>query len=409
MRKGRLGPAEAYLLHSLAAISIAAAFYARVFHDDPAVKLAAICGTTVVAAALLIAWGAEAGQFYLSQGFVVAVVALLQVLPEFAVEAAYSWSGKVHLMMANATGSVRLLIGVGWSLILFTAAAAHRLRRREGIFVLRLKPEALVETAGFALSMVWFGVILLKRTLSILDTAVLGGIYALYMLALYRLPPEEKEEIGDLVAPARFLAQDASGRPRTRLVVSYFAIGGATIFAVAHPFAHSLEKSAIEMGVDPFLVAQWVAPFLSEFPEKVTAFYWAQKVRLAPMALLNMVSSTVNQWTLLFAMIPLVYRISPNGGGPVPIDDHHAKELLLSMCMTVYGMVVLLSRRVSVRNALTLFALWLAQLLWPSIHFEASIAFGALTLFEIGRRWGEIDLRGDLRHTWALLRGRGRE
>ncbi|MCI0585546.1 MAG: hypothetical protein L0323_01740 [Planctomycetes bacterium] len=416
MKEGRrLAPAEAYLLHSLAAIAIAAAFYARVNHDDPALRLASICGVTVVASALLIAWAAEATQFYLSQGFVVAVVALLQVLPEFAVEAYISWSGKVDLMMANATGSVRLLIGLGWSLILFTAAASHRIRHHEGRFVLRLRPEALVETAGFLAAMAWFLVILAKRSLSLLDTGVLGGVYALYMLALYRLPPEEKEGIEDLVAPARFLAVAPSGRPRTKLVVFYFVVGGATIFAVAEPFVESLKHSALELGLPTFFVIQWIAPFLSEFPEKVTAFYWAQKVKLAPMALLNMVSSTVNQWTLLFAMIPLVYRISPNGGGVVPIDAHHAEELLLSMAMTIYGAVVLLSRRVSFRNGLTLFVLWLAGLLFPnrypglpdvSSHLLTAGLFGALTLLEIGRRWKEMALRADLAHTWALLRGR---
>ncbi|HKB17219.1 MAG TPA: hypothetical protein VKF62_14220, partial [Planctomycetota bacterium] len=265
MRQGRrLAPAEAFLLHSVAAIAIAAAFYARVSHDDPPVRLAAIAGASVVAAALVIAWSAEATQFYLSQGFVVAVVALLQVMPEFAVEATISWKGEVQNMMANATGSVRLLVGFGWSLILFTAAVSHRLRRREGTFVLRLKPEALIETAGFALAMLWFAVVLAKRTLTLLDTGVLGGIYVLYMLALYRLPSEGKEEIHALVAPARFLADDGAGRPRSRLVLLYFAIGGAAIFAVAEPFYESLKATAPALGLSTFFVVQWIAPALSE-------------------------------------------------------------------------------------------------------------------------------------------------
>lgn len=405
MKRGRLGPAEAYLLHSLAAIAVAAAFYARGAHDQEAVRLATICGVTVVAAALLIAWAAEAAQFYLSQGLIVAVVALLQVLPEFAAEAYISWTGDVPNMMANATGSVRLLIGLGWSMILFVAAISHRIRGHEGRFVLRLKPESLVETAGFAAAMLWFAVILAKRELTLLDTGVLVGIYVLYMVLLFRLPPEEKEAIDDLVAPARFLAVNHVGKPRTGLVVFFFLIGGATIFAVAKPFVESLKHSALVWGLPSFFVIQWIVPFLTEFPEKVTAFYWAQKVKLAPMALLNMVSSTVNQWTLLFAMLPFVYRISPRGGGAIPIDDHHARELLLSMSMTVYGTVVLLSRRVSVRNAVTLFVLWLTTMLWPSLHVHAAVLLGALTLFEIGRRWTEINLRADLRHTWALIRG----
>src|SRR3989442_14509704 len=64
------------------------------------------------------------------------------------------------------------------------------------------------------------------------------------------------------------------------------------------------------VGVSQFVLVQWVAPFLSEFPEKVSAFYWARRVTHAPMALMNMVSSNINQWTVLAAMIPLVYGYS---------------------------------------------------------------------------------------------------
>ena len=59
-----------------------------------------------------------------------------------------------------------------------------------------------------------------------------------------------------------------------------------------------------------FVFIQWVAPFVSEFPEKVSAFYWARTVDRASMALMNMVSSNINQWTLLAAMLPIVYSIS---------------------------------------------------------------------------------------------------
>jgi len=67
---------------------------------------------------------------------------------------------------------------------------------------------------------------------------------------------------------------------------------------------------AASLGVSQFVFVQWVAPFLSEFPEKLSAFYWARRVSHAPMALMNMVSSNVNQWTVLAAMIPLVYGVT---------------------------------------------------------------------------------------------------
>ena len=46
----------------------------------------------IVASAFLIAWGAEATQFLVSQGLALAMLAWLQTLPEFAVEAVIAWN-----------------------------------------------------------------------------------------------------------------------------------------------------------------------------------------------------------------------------------------------------------------------------------------------------------------------------
>ena len=79
---------------------------------------------------------------------------------------------------------------------------------------------------------------------------------------------------------------------------------------MAEPFLGSLLAVAHFLGVPNFVFIQWVAPFVSEFPEKVSAFYWARTVDRASMALMNMVSSNINQWTLLTAMLPIVYSMS---------------------------------------------------------------------------------------------------
>ena len=46
---------------------------------------------SVLGSAMLIAWAAEAAQFLLSQGLALAILAWLQTLPEFAVEAVIAW------------------------------------------------------------------------------------------------------------------------------------------------------------------------------------------------------------------------------------------------------------------------------------------------------------------------------
>src|SRR5512136_1087485 len=83
---------------------------------------------TVLASAFIISWAAEAAQFLMSQGLALAILAWLQTLPEFAVEAVIAWEAgrdpaKTHLAIANFTGSLRLLVGLGWPMIYFVAAA----------------------------------------------------------------------------------------------------------------------------------------------------------------------------------------------------------------------------------------------------------------------------------------------
>src|ERR1700757_4828641 len=89
----------------------------------------------MIGAAFLVAWAAEAAEFLFSQGLALAVLALVQTMPEFAVEAVIAWqAGKnppmVHLAIANFTGSLRLLTGFGWPMIY--AVAAYSSRRKYG-------------------------------------------------------------------------------------------------------------------------------------------------------------------------------------------------------------------------------------------------------------------------------------
>src|SRR5207244_10289402 len=83
---------------------------------------------SVLASAFVVAWGAEAAQFSVSQGLALAMLAWIQVLPEFAVEAVIAWHRDVPLMTANFTGAIRLLTGLGWPMIWLVAAIGERHR-----------------------------------------------------------------------------------------------------------------------------------------------------------------------------------------------------------------------------------------------------------------------------------------
>jgi len=107
------------------------------WHPTPVVALL-LYGAAVVAASFLLAWAAEAAQVDISGGLAIAVLALIAVLPEYAVDLYYAYTAGhdptyVQYAAANMTGSNRLLLGLGWPVVtLLALAAAKRLRRGSG-------------------------------------------------------------------------------------------------------------------------------------------------------------------------------------------------------------------------------------------------------------------------------------
>src|SRR6476620_5559518 len=100
---------------------------------------ATLYGLAAVGSPFVLAWAAEALQLDVSQGLALAVLALSAVLPEYAVDFAFTWkAGKdpheyAPLALANMTGGNRLLIGVGWSMVVLLAAwRMRRIARADG-------------------------------------------------------------------------------------------------------------------------------------------------------------------------------------------------------------------------------------------------------------------------------------
>jgi len=172
--------------------------------------------------------------------------------------------------------------------------------------------------------------------------------------------------------------------------------GGILLYLVIHPFVDSLKGLALAGGISEFVFIQWVAPFLTEFPEKVSAFKWASTVRQAPLALMNLVSSNINQWTVLAGMIPLVYSLSAGAVRAVPFDAMQRQEILLTILQSVLGMLLLLNMRYSAGEALILFVLWFVQFMVPSIRGEILYVYGAFILGAL------VQLRGGSRNLEAL-------
>jgi len=336
----------------------------------------------VVFSAFMISWGAECAQFLVSQGMALAILAWLQALPEFAVEAVIAWSQQIHFMTANFTGSLRLLVGLGWPLIFGVAAFGSWTRERRLLRRIHLDEEHCIEVLALGPPILYFLLIYFKGTLTLLDAAALMGLYFLYLWVLKRVPPREAEEIEDLEAIPRRIMR----LPRRRQIVAitlFFVVGGAILFFAAEPFLHSMLRFAVFFGVSEYLFIQWVAPFLSEFPEKISALYWARRPGKAPMALMNMVSANVNQWTMLAAMIPIVYSFSVGAPSHIPFDDFQRTEILLTIAQSMLGLLLLSNMSFHIVEAGGIFFLWGLQLVRPHLHTEVTIIYFAWVAYEL--------------------------
>ncbi len=334
---------------------------------------------SVLFSAFVIAWGAEAAQFFMSQGLALALLAWLQTLPEFAVEADIAWRQDVPNMLANFTGSLRLLVGLGWPMIFFVASFAHKRKNGTWLTEIRLDPEHAIQVVGLFVPILYFFLVWWKASLTVWDGVVLAVIYVAYLWLLNRLPPRGEEDASELDwVPRKVLGL----RPGLRgaAIAGLFLGGGLILYYVTHPFVDSLKAIALTAGISEFVFIQWVAPFLSEFPEKVSAFKWASTIRQAPMALMNMVSSNINQWTVLAAMIPIVYSLSAGQLMAVPLDGMHRHEVLLTILQSLLGLVLLLNMRYSAFEALMIFVTWFVQFVIPSIRVEIMYVYGLLIL-----------------------------
>jgi cation:H+ antiporter len=95
------------------------------------------------------------------------------------------------------------------------------------------------------------------------------------------------------------------------------------------------------------------------------------------MALMNLASSNINQWTILAAMIPLVYGWSHaaagGGGGFIAFrfDPAQELEIALTLAQSLLALLLLMAMKFDWWDATLLFALWLAQFLRP--HWRAQV------------------------------------
>jgi len=289
------------------------------------------------------------------------------VLPEYAVDLYFASKAATHpeytaYATANMTGANRLLIGIAWPLIVLLHWF-HRRHRR-----LQLPRSRAVELFFLTVATVYSFIIPFKGTLSLVDMVVLVGLFVAYMWRVARAESEEP----DLVGPALAIA---ALRPAARrgLVVAFFIFSAVVILSSAEPFAEALIHLGSKRGIDEFLLVQWLAPLASEAPEIVIACILTLKGD-AQAGMGAMVSSKVNQWTLLVGTLPLVYSIALGRPGEMHLDARQVEEIFLTSAQSLFAVAVLCNLSLSLFEAGVLAVLFLSQLLFPSTEMRYGFA-----------------------------------
>lgn len=321
---------------------------------------ASLFGGAILAAGFYLSWGAEAAEERVSTGLIVALIALITVLPEYAVDFYYAYSAGanpgsnyVHYAAANMTGANRLLVGMAWPLLVLL----HW--RRTGERAIPLMVSNRTEILFLLLPSLYAFTILLKNKISGIDTVVLLGLFGTYVWRASRKAGAGEVSEDDEPGPAAALEL----LPATRqwLVMGALTVVAAGIILIsAEPFAEAMVESGRTLGFDEFLLIQWLAPLASEAPAVTVAILFILTAR-AENGLAMMISDKINQWTLLVGMLPLALSLGAGGLSPLPLDARQHEEFFLTAAQSLFGIALLLRLKLSLTGAAALAGLFGVQ------------------------------------------------
>jgi cation:H+ antiporter len=248
--------------------------------------------------------------------------------------------------------------------VLVAAVAVRRARARDDEHARSLPADRVRMPRSMAAEIVFLGIatlyslqLPLRSSLTLIDAAVLVSIFVWYAVRLAGAPAEEP----DLIGTSKWVGDQDRGRRRA-IYIGMFAVAALVILACAEHFAEGLVDTGSELGIDQFVLVQWVAPVASEAPELIVACLYAARLHAAD-SLGTLLSSKVNQWTLLVGTIPLVFALSSGSWHGLPLDAQQRFELLLTGAQSLFAVSILITLALSARAALVLFVLFAVQFL----------------------------------------------
>ncbi len=326
-----------------------------------------VFGAAVVAASFLLAWGAEAAQKDISGALAIALLALIAVLPEYAVDLFYAFrSGSdpayEQFAAANMTGSNRLLLGFGWALVVLVALAVARpalpqgVGSREAARVLLLDKNMRVDIGFLAILALVAFAIPLMGAIPVWFGAALVLAFGFYLWRASQVHDDEEDELVGMAGRIASLPR----RGRRWTVVALFIVAAAIILISAEPFAESLVAAGGSLGIDSFFLVQWLAPLASEAPEFIIAVMFALR-GMGAAAIGTLIASKVNQWSLLVGSLPIAHVLGGGTTGGLPLDARQIEEFTLTATQTVLGVAIIIGLRFHRWSAIALAALFALQ------------------------------------------------
>ncbi|MBK7947983.1 MAG: sodium:calcium antiporter [Deltaproteobacteria bacterium] len=334
--------------------------------------IAAWTGFAIIGAAFLLSWSVELGEQDLPQSFALLVLALVSVLPEYAVDLTFAIKAAedpsyAHYAVANMTGANRLLIGLGWTSVVLMACWRAKTNS------LQIPVHHHLEMRFLLYSTLYSFTIPLKGELNLIDAVVLLSLFIAYVVAATKGHHGDSE----LVGPAAWI--DAHTNTFGRRAVATFLLFYAAfaIFRSAEPFAESLVELGHGLPIDEFLLVQWVAPLASESPEFLVALMFAWRMR-GDLGIGALISSKVNQWTLLVGALPIAFMVASGGWSGLPLDARQSEELFLTSAQSLLATALIIDLDFSRLEAIVLTGLFGVQLVFPDA--EVRLAFGVLYL-----------------------------
>jgi cation:H+ antiporter len=348
----------------------------------------------LIAASFLLAWAADAGEAVFSGGLVLAVIALVAVLPEFIIEVRFAYTQQNELVTANLTGATRLLLTGAIALPLVVAFIARRRGQAAAAFQLaasrRLELAILLITSIFAVQIVARG------NLTVADAVILIALYVLYARRVQGSPDEEPAVIG---VPAGLLSlQPHYRRPA---IAGLILVAAAVVITIANPFADALLQTGTSLGLDPYFLIQSVVPVATESPEFVIVAVLVANRRPAQ-GLALFLASSVSQWTLGMGALPIAY-LAGGGGTAMPLENRELVELALTIALTLFAVAALASLKPERVDAAIVVGVMALQLIYPTAFVRMAAAF-VLLVFAVDLLF---DRRRAVRPLYRAVFGRG--